>query len=669
MAVAMQLRVSLCTLAMTASLLGYMVPAHAAEPEARARALSSLEQLVNQEVTSVSKQEEKASQAAAAVYVITAEDIRRSGATSIPEALRMAPGISVARSGASGWAVTSRGFNGEFASKMLVMIDGRSVYNPLFAGVYWDVQNVSLETIDRIEIIRGPAGTVWGANAVSGVINIITLPAEATQEGRQETLIGTQDTMTSLRYGGTIGEKGHWRAYGMYQRWDEQYDMRGHGIEDDWKIGQGGFRADYSVNARDQLSVQGDYYEGDENFNRSIPSLSAPFSIEDDTNEALQGGNLMLRWDRELSDTSRMHLKAYYDHTRRTRELIGKHEDRTYDMEFQHSFAPVARHEIVWGLGYRMIDDNLDSSPYTYYAQSSREMQLFSAFAQDKIALVQDELFLTLGSKFEHNSFTGFEYQPNARISWLLDKDTTLWAAISRAVRSPNRSSDDTNLIIGAVPGAGFVALSGDHTAESEELLAYEAGFRSRLREDFALDITGYINDYDHLIASVRGTPYVTTDFGPNPPHLIFPLYPANVVEGLVWGGEVTANWEVMDNWSLAASYSFLEMKLEGMMATSLVTREGNTPQNQFNLRSYVNLTENVEWDTLVYFNDNLSSEGVDAYTRLDVRLGWRPVEPVEVSITGQNLLDKHHPEFSAFTYNNPAQIGRAVYGKVSWKF
>ncbi len=663
-------RISFFILSVSASIvLMGTTSASASGQEARARALSSLEQLVNQEVTSVSKREERASQAAAAVYVITAEDIRRSGATSIPEALRMAPGISVARSGASGWAVTSRGFNDEFASKMLVLIDGRSVYNPLFAGVYWDVQNVPLDTIDRIEIIRGPAGTVWGANAVSGVINIITKPAEATQDGRQETLIGNQDGMTSLRYGGKIGDKGYWRAYGMYQRWDEQYNLSGGGNEDDWKIAQGGFRADYDVNERDSLSMQSDYYEGDENFNRAIPSLATPFVTFDDTNVALQGGNMMLRWERQISDSSRMHLKAYYDHTRRIRELIGNHEDRTYDVEFQHSFAPAQRHDVVWGLGYRMIDDNLDSSPYTYYADHSREMQLLSAFAQDKIALVEDELYLTLGSKFEHNSFTGFEYQPNARIAWLINKDTTLWAAISRAIRSPNRSSDDTNFIIGTVPGVGYVALSGDHGAESEELLAYEAGFRSRLSEHFAVDVTGYLNNYDNLISSVRGTPYVSTMFKSPTPYVILPLYPSNAVDGLVWGGEVTANWEIMDNWSMAASYSFLDMELDGLTATSLVTKEGTTPQHQFNIRSYVNITENVEFDTLLYFNDNLPAEGIDAYTRLDVRLGWRPVDPVEVSIAGQNLLDDQHPEFSAFTYNTPSQIGRAVYGKISWKF
>ncbi len=642
--------------------------AHAAQQEARARALSSLEQLVKQEVTSVSKQEEKASQAAAAVYVITAEDIRRSGSTSVPEALRMAPGISVARSGASGWAVTSRGFNDEFANKMLVLIDGRSVYNPLFAGVYWDVQNVPLETIDRIEIIRGPAGTLWGANAVSGVINIITKPAEETQEGRQETLIGNRESMTSLRYGGEIADRGHWRAYGMFQQWDEAFNMRGQGIGDDWKVAQGGFRADYQLSAKDSLSAQGDYYEGDENFQRAIPTLSAPFSMNQDTNVALQGGNMMLRWEREISDTSRMHLKAYYDHTRRVRELIGKHQDRTYDLEFEHAFMPAVGHELVWGLGYRLIDDDLDSSPYSFYAPSSRNMQLFSAFMQDKIALVEDELFLTLGSKFEHNDFTGFEYQPNARLSWIINKNNTLWLAVSRAIRSPNRSSDDTNLIIGSAPGA-YVALSGDRNTTSEELLAYEAGFRSRLAKNFAVDVAGYINDYDNLVSSTRGTPYISTTLGTPPPSLILPLYPANAVDGYVWGGEVTANWEVLENWSLAATYSFLDMDLNGLTATSLVTKEGTTPQHQFHLRSYVNITENVEFDTLFYFNDNLPAEGIDAYTRLDVRLGWQPVDSVVVSLAGQNLLDDQHPEFSAFSYNNPAQIGRAVYGKISWNF
>ncbi len=649
--------------------LAVMPNAAQAQSDERARALMSLEQLVNQEVTSVSKREEKASHAAAAVYVITGEDIRRSGATSIPEALRMAPGISVARSGASGWAVTSRGFNDEFANKMLVLMDGRSVYNPLYAGVYWDVQNVPLETIDRIEVIRGPAGTLWGANAVNGVINIITKPAEETQDGLQETLLGNQDTMASLRYGGKIGDQGHWRAYGMHQRWDGQKNLSGGGLEDDWKIAQGGFRAELEVNERDTLSMQGDYYEGDENFERDIPSLIPPFTEARDTNEALLGGNLMLRWERELSGDSRMHVKAYYDHTRRVRELVGNHQARTYDVEFQHSFVPVAHHELVWGLGYRLINDGLDSSPYSFYAEPTRDMSLYSGFVQDQIALIGHELLLTLGSKFEHNDFTGFEYQPNARLSWLVDDDNTLWVAVSRAIRSPNRSSDDTNLIVGAVPGRGYVALTGDSRSESEELLAYEAGFRSRLSKNVAVDVSGYLNDYDHLVSSTLGMPYRSGVIGTPPPSIIIPLYPENVVEGYVYGFEATANWQVMDSWSLAAGYSFLDMDLQGSTTTALVTRDGSTPQHQLHLRSYVNITDNVEFDAMIYFNDELPAENVDAYTRLDLRLGWRPLQTVEVSIAGQNLLDDAHPEFSAFTYNQPAEIGRAVYGKVSWKF
>ncbi len=649
---------------------GMQHPAYAVdEQQKRVRALMSLEQLVNQEVTSVSKQEEKASQAAAAVYVITNEDIRRSGATSIPEALRMAPGISVARAGASGWAVTSRGFNDEFANKMLVLIDGRSVYSPLFAGVYWDVQNLPLNTIERIEVIRGPAGTLWGANAVSGVINVITKKAQDTQDGRQETLIGSDDTMTSIQYGGEAGDYGHYRVYAMHQRWDGQHDMAGAGMEDGWSISQGGGRTELTPTKRDVISLQGDYYNGDENFERSIPSLTPPFSMMQDTNVALQGGNIMARWERELSQDSRFHLKAYYDHTRRVRETIGNHQARTYDVEFQHSFAPAERHDLVWGLGYRYIDDSLDSSPYSFYAETNRETQLYSGFVQDKIDLWKEALFLTLGSKFEHNSFTGFEYQPNARLTWLVDKDNTVWAAVSRAIRSPNRASDDTNLIVGTVPGAGFVALTGDRGAESEELLSYEAGFRSRISDTFAVDVAGHFNEYDELIISTVGAPTLSTVLGTPPPSVIIPLTPDNLADGYVWGFEATANWEVLDNWSLAASYSFLEMELDGPTGASLVTQEGSTPQHQFHLRSYYNITDNVEFDTLLYFNDNVPADDIDAYTRLDVRLGWRPVDAVDVSVGVQNLLDDTHPEFSAFTYNKPAQIGRAIYGKVSWTF
>lgn len=654
---------------LAASIVGCAGTARAADTEARARALMSLEHLVNQEVTSVSKREEKASQAAAAVYVITAEDIRRSGATNIPEALRMAPGISVARAGASGWAVTARGFNSQFSNKMLVLIDGRSVYDPLFAGVYWDSQNVPLETIDRIEVIRGPAGTLWGANAVNGVINVITKPAADTQGGLQETLIGNQDGMASLRYGGTFGESGHYRVYGMHQRWGEEFDLNGAGIGDDWKTGQGGFRTEMALNDRDTLSMQGDYYRSGENFNQVVPTLTPPFVNINENNDALQGDNFMLHWDRALAEDSDISVKAYYDHTRRDRELLGTHEERTYDLELQHSFFPSDRHELVWGMGYRLVDDAMDNSPYTFFSESRRQTQLFSGFVQDQMALVEGEVFLTLGSKFEHNSFTGFEYQPNARLAWLPDEDNTLWLSIARAVRTPNRASDDLTLIADVIPGAGYAALAGDHGAESEELLAYEVGFRSRLAQDVAIDVTGYFNDYDHLFSTTRGSPYLSTTLGTPPPSVIFPLLPSNAIDGYVYGVEATANWQVMEDWALAASYGFLDMSLDMTGGVSLVTREDTTPRHQFNLRSNINVTDNVEFDTILYLNDNLPSENIDAYTRVDMRLGWRPVESVELSLAGHGLLDDKHPEFSAFRSTNPAQIGRAVYGKVSWKF
>lgn len=629
--------------------------------------LPSLEQLINVEVTSVSRKEENAHEAPNAIYVITAEDIRRSGATSIPEALRMAPGLHVARSGSSGWAITSRGFNSEFSNKMLVLMDGRSVYSPLFAGVYWDEQQQLLENIERIEVIRGPAGSVWGANAMNGVINIITKASSKTQGGYSEVRVGNDQGGGGIRYGDKLGDMGTYRAYAMHERNPESFSAGGKGIGDDWKISQGGFRTDLTPTSHDKLTVQGDYYEGDENHRRAIPTVTAPFSSLIDSDTSLQGGNLSLRWDRQYENDAQLSLQSYYDITRRNRDIVGLHEVQTLDTELRYHQPMGERHDVVMGAGYRLVMDDLEGSDLIYFGDASDSQDLFSAFVQDEIRLYEKELFLTLGSKFEHNDYTGFEVQPNARLSWLLDEDTTAWAAVSRAIRSPYRTIDDVRLGLLGAPGPSVVTVVGQKDTDSEELLAYELGYRTRFSRDLAFDATVFYNDYDSALMNRMGTPYLNTLAGWGT-YTVIPLYPETREDAQSYGGELSAFWDVYSNWRLRASYSFIKSSIADTQ-TTISNREDSVPTNQFNIRSMWDITERHELDAAVYYYDNVADANVDSYVRTDMRFAWKPRDYIEMSVVGQNLLDEQHPEFSPFTYNVPSEIGRAVYGKIAWRF
>ena len=401
----------------------------------------SLEDLITYQVYSVSKTKESLSQAPSAIQVITEDDIRRSGATSIPEALRLADNLTVAQRGAHEWVISARGFGTDLANKMLVMIDGRTVYTPLFSGVFWDRQNYLLSDIDHIEVISGPGGTLWGANAVNGVINIITKSAKDTQGVLVQQGFGTDPReYTAMRYGGKLGDDTSYRVYGTYfERANADY-ANNDDVNDSWQAGQGGFRTDTDVTPDDLLTLQGDYY-------RNLEAV--PTGRDAVTN----GSNLLSRWTHTVSDESKMSLQLYYDHTylydpvpafvigSTTFAPAGTLIDRldTYDMDFQHRFRLDERNRIVWGIGFRHTRDTLTNSPSLGFYPDDLQSNLYSAFLQDEIMLL-DNLFLTLGSKVEHNSYTGFEYEPNVRLQLNITPHHTVWAAVSRAVRTPSRA-------------------------------------------------------------------------------------------------------------------------------------------------------------------------------------------------------------------------------------
>ncbi len=627
--------------------------------------IPTLEELVNVNITSLSKKDQNAYTTSAAVYVITAEDIRRTGVTSIAEALRLAPGVHVARAGSSGWAVSGRGFNGEFANKMLVLMDGRSVYSPIFGGVYWNEQQRFLDNIERIEVIRGPAGAIWGANATNGVINIITKEAKDTQGGLTQGRFGNREAGAGTRYGGKVGEKSHYRASISHDDFGESLSRSGKGMHDDWDYTQAEFRSDLTLNDRDSMTVQGDYYSGDTEEDRTLPTPFAPYSFDYHSGTSIESGNVNLGWKRKLAQGSEISLRGYYDENHRTRDIAGEHRVRTFDAEFQHHLPIGARHDVNWGAGYRLVSDRLEGSEFFYFNDPDASYDTFNAFVQDEIDLYNKEVLLTLGSKFEHNDFSGFEVQPNARVSWLMSEDTTWWTSISRAVRSPNRASEDVRLALTAQP-QGVLTFVGQEADKPESLIAYEAGVRSRLSRDVVVDATVFYNDYDRLLLNEAGQPYSNT-LDPWGTYTVLPLSPGVTGEGRAYGTEVAAYWDVTDRWKLRGAYSYFNADLD-VSNTAITNRENSVPYHQFNLRSYWDIDDTHQFDTMLYYN-GAAGAGVDEYLRADIRLGWSPTERFDFSIIGQNLLDARHQEYTPFTYNTPAEIGRAVYGRATWRF
>ncbi len=626
----------------------------------------SLEQLSNIEVTSVSKRSEKASEAAAAIFVVTQDDIRHSGATSIPEALRMVPGLNVAQSGAHQWAITSRGFNDQFANKLLVLIDGRSVYTPLFSGVHWDVQDTMLEDIERIEVIRGPGATLWGANAVNGVINIITKSARDTEGALAAVSIGNQEHgLVRARQGVKVDDNTYVRAYAKYDDRDEAHNMAGADAGDAWNKAQAGFRADWSSSEKRSYTLQGDVYRGGENNILNLPTIAPGFNTVNDR-DVVRGGNVLGRWTEKLENSSEITAQMYGDLARRE-NIVSTTRISTLDLDIQHVWNPAAGHEVVWGGGYRYVHFDTRGLTYIQFADSKVSDSLFSAFAQDKIALVDDKLFFTVGSKFERNEYTGFEFQPSGRLSWIINDKQTLWGSVSRAVHTPDRGTSADSQLIVASQGAGvFLARVGNNALDSETMIAYEAGYRIQPANNLSFDAAAFYNDYENLILGAFGTPYVQVS--PLGAYLVVPVLPINTGSAHTWGGELSTKWNPYSNWELSAGYSFLKLEFDQADPFGF-SFAGKSPEQQINVGSTIYLPHNLELSNAVYYVDALKGLGIHNYVRVDARLAWKPVENIELSITGQNLIDNEHPEFSAFLSQNASQIPRSVYGNITWKF
>jgi iron complex outermembrane recepter protein len=636
----------------------------------------SLEDLMNTKVTSVSKTEQKMFRAASAIFVITASDIARSGATCIPDLLRMVPGLDVAQIDANTWAISARGLNGRFSNELLVLLDGRTVYTPTFGGVFWDVLDLPLEDIERIEVIRGPGATIWGANAVNGVVNIISKKAGETKGGMVVAGGGNLDQgFGTVQYGGGLGKSTDYRVFGKYFNQDHLPGPGGAEGGDGWHALRGGFRTDSRLSAKDTLTLEGDVYTGEEGVPGTfLPAVTSPRPQNIDTEAPLSGGYLHSVWEHAYSAGAGTSLQLSFDRYKRDDVLMEKRG--TFEVEFAHHFDWGARQDIVWGANYRNTDSDTHGDLSFSLHPADVNMQLFSMFLQDEIALVPDKLYLTVGTKLDHNYYTGFNLLPSARVTWTPSARHMFWAAISRALRTPAETDTASRINFAGFPGPGgtptLLALVGNPRIGNEGLTAYETGYRNTLLSSLSIDLAAYYSHYDHQETTEPAPPFFENS--PGPPHLVLPVTFEDLMHGEAHGIEVAANWKITDRWTLSPGYALEQIHMHteaGSQDTgSAAEAEGSTPTHAAQLRSHFALPHGVEWDASAYFVDRLRSINAPSYTRLDSGLTWRWTENLSSSVVGQNLLKDRHLEFiDDIGSVRSTLVKRSVYAKFTWQF
>lgn len=636
----------------------------------------TLENLMQVTVFSASKKQEQLSEVSAAMSVITQEDIRRSGARTLPDLLRGVPGLSVANMDAHTWAISSRGFNGLFANKLLVLMDGRTLYTPLYSGVYWDMQDTLLKDIERIEIIRGPGATIWGANAVNGVINIITRKADETEGVFLSAGTGSLDKSSVNARVGHVGKQLSYRLYAKHLDRNnfESHDENGGEHPDQWANQKAGFRLDWAGHKDRALSIQGDIYKGRSD---QLMTLGSGFDFETDVK--LSGGNLQLEWEQPLSASSSWGLQTYLDRTLRKDGFLNQSRT-TYDIAFNHHLQAKGSQDIVWGGGYRYTTDNTSAGVASAMVPRSRSTEVINLFLQDDIALLDEKLHLIIGSKMEHNNYTGYEIQPTARMVWTPTERQSFWGAVSRAVRTPSRADSDLSATIAQVattvnlgpmtfPATMHMNVTGNPNFESEELIAYELGYRTQPTKNFSVDVALFYNDFNNLRTQNATTPILDTS-DPLNISIEVPVAIANNMKGEAYGLEIAANWQVTKRWKLAGSFSWLETFLHHTDPAGDPigeNAEDETPQHQASLRSYFDLPNDLEFDTsLFYFS---SFYKTPEHLRCDIRLGWNPISPWEFSVKVENIFDDQHREFFDSLGLVTGDVPRNIFAELKYTF
>ena len=636
----------------------------------------ALEDLMQLTVTSASNKEQPLSKVGAALFVLTREDIASSGATNIPDLLRLVPGVDVAQINTNQWAISIRGSNGVYANKVLALIDGRALYQPSFSAVVWDQQDLPLEDIERIEVIRGPGGTIWGANAMNGVINIITRHSRDTQGGLITAGTGSSRQGDGVvQYGGKIGSSGTYRAFGKYFDVDSSVLPGGLRANDSWHSWAGGFRSDWDLTPRDTLTVQGDL-KATVAGGATLATYSEPTLFQAVINFPFRNtlGNVMGTWRHTLEGGSETTLRVYYDHTDRIGETGSEFLNDVVDADFIHHVALGARHDVVWGVNFQMNRNELRpmDSHSSHLVPPQNTTQFASGFFQDEIRLT-NSLFLTVGSKLEHNDFTGFEYEPGVQLAWTPSARHTLWTSAARAIRQPNVGDVNVRLnlgvqFLGSLPA--LLTISGNSSVKAEQLYDYEAGYRGQIDPRLGLDLSTFLGYYHDLETFEAGAPL----FVANPdqaPYLVLPLTYGNLARAGKYGGELFFHWSAARRWTLSPGYSYLHMSVQTLPGSTDffdATIPGNSPKHQIQVRSVVRLRANVDWNATLRYVSRLPTPGIDAYVTADTTLRWRPRDDLEVSVTGQNLLSPGRLEFTHPVLTN-SLVQRSVFAKMTWRF
>ena len=638
----------------------------------------SLEQLMNIEVVSAGKKAQSLATTAASVFVITSEDIRRSGMHSLPELLRLAPGVQVARTTSGQWAISIRGFNSEFADKLLVLVDGRVVYNEEWAGVFWDMQEMPLDNIERIEVVRGPGAAMWGANAVNGVINILTKSAESTKGGLVTAEAGTQDANTLARYGGEMGSKAFYRITGRYGHEDALSadpgnPGGGYTASSGWNTAAADFRIDWKPTPHDTVFFSGSAYHSSIGDEVSAISLANPAAPPRQVTEDSLSGTMATHWQHTFSNESSLEGRVSWEHVEHGLALLPLGYTAV-ETELVYHFSLGSRNDVTWGADYRASRYLSTSTTQVALQPANAAVDSYASFLEDQFSLATARLYFIAGVNVSHNPFIGVAVQPTGRLLWTPSKKLTSWAAVSRAVRNPGlieRGMDDLGFIAPVAPGLLAVGhFLGDSRDTGESVMAFEAGQRVELGRSISLDVSGFRNRDEHVVVPEPGTPVLVPSQGSTPAFLYLPYYFSNSYSANSYGLEASATWNAAQRWRLIGGYTWLHVSIArypgwppGLLTSS------QSPDCQFNVRSNWDVTGRLQLDTALYYTGRIEDAGVPQHLRGDLRLGWRATQRVEFSAGVQDAFQPGHVELPSLLQSQRLVVGRNIYGAIVWRF
>lgn len=654
-------------------------PPQAVPPADTGLADRSLEELMNIEVTSVSKKSQRLASTAASVFVISAEDIRRSGITILPELLRLAPGVQVARLGSGSWAVGIRGFNDEYSNKLLVLVDGRSVYNEFYSGVFWDSLNIPVDNIERIEVIRGPGAAMWGTNAVNGVINIISKSAQETQGGL---IVGaggsTVNSGASIRYGGQAGGA-FYRVDAENSTTDAFHVLDGLTPSRGWLHRSADFRVDWNVSANDSLVVSGDLYQS--NIGTAVPAatISAPTAAPTDESINTRGENIVATWQHIVSETSSIEVRFAFQHEFRDDPQIVS-SFTTLDYGFQQHKLAGSRHDLLWGFTVR--ENNFTSNPHSVLRLNPPDVarDTVAVFGQDDIALIPNKLNLIVGAQLSRIEFIGYAIQPTGRLLWTPTANVSSWLAVSRAERTPSLADTGLDLYetpVSVATGNPYMPslwavphVTGNPAQRFETVLAYEAGQRVQASRQISFDLSAFYNVYTHLTSATAGAPVFISSA--SMPYLEIPIATTGQRYGNSYGADLATTWKVSDRWRLICEYSWLRVETHPYAGDENMDEfrtSSATPHHQWQVRSNFDLTRKIQIDTALYYTAAMLQTGIPQHLRGDLHMGWRISSKVDLSTGVQDAFQAKHLEYETTRFNQLSEVPRNVYAKLTWRF